>query len=242
MKKVNDALNNSSSLTGGSRVEAPDPEALMQILTSSNTNPAQIQQLQSLLQQSAAHRSQSRSSRKEGSSSKKEKKEDSNSKSSAPASTPAPKPEPTTPAAAGVKLEDLQNILSGLPAMQGSSSGTPTKPIDLAEAMKADDIIPLLANESIRDKCIEHLPQDASIPKTEAELKDTLRSPQFKQACDAFSHALSTGQLGPALQQFGVPAAAVEAANKGDVKGFAEAMEKDASEKTQPNDEQMQTD
>ena len=26
MKKVNDALNNSSSLTGGSRVEAPDPE------------------------------------------------------------------------------------------------------------------------------------------------------------------------------------------------------------------------
>ena len=122
----------------------------MQILTSGNTNPAQIQQLQSLLQQSAAHRSQSRSSRKEGSSSKKEKKEDSNSKSSAPATTPTPKPEPTTPAAAGVKLEDLQNILSGLPAMQGSSGGTPAKPIDLAEAMKADDIIPLLANESIR--------------------------------------------------------------------------------------------
>ena len=38
-----------------------------------------------------------------------------------------------------------------------------------------------------REKLSAHLPADSSIPKTEAELKDTLRSPQFQQACDAFS-------------------------------------------------------
>merc|ERR1711990_1114066 len=254
--KLKEALNNPSSLTSGSRDGAPDPEALMQILQGANTNPAQIQQLQSLLQQT--HRSQSRSSRKEGSSSssssKKDKKDDSKSASNSgsgsastaatPATTTPAKSEATTPAAGGVRLEDLQNILSGLPSIGGTPTTTPAaatlKPIDLAEAMKADDIIPLLTNQSIRDKCIEHLPQDASIPKTESELKESLRSPQFKQACDAFSHALSTGQLGPALQQFGVSAAAVEAANKGDVRGFAEAMEKDAAEKSET--EQMQTD
>ena len=80
---------------------------------------------------------------------------------------------------------------------------------------------------------------------------------------------MSTGQLGPALQQFGVSPAAVEAANKvnvycicstvvienvkwvenitltvvvkGDVRAFAEAMEKDETEK-RTGDEQMQTD
>ena len=39
--------------------------------------------------------------------------------------------------------------------------------------------------------------------------------------------ALSSGQLGPALAQFGVSQAAVDAANKGDVRAFAAAMEKD---------------
>ena len=42
-----------------------------------------------------------------------------------------------------------------------------------------------------------------------------------------YSDALSSGQLGPALAQFGVSQAAVDAANKGDVRAFAAAMEKD---------------
>merc|ERR1711990_1019994 len=139
MKKVNEALNNPSSLTSGSRDGAPDPEeaALMQILQGANTNPAQIQQLQSLLQQT--HRSQSRSSRKEGSSSssssKKDKKDDSKSASNSgsgsastaatPATTTPAKSEATTPAAGGVRLEDLQNILSGLPSIGGTPTTTP---------------------------------------------------------------------------------------------------------------------
>ena len=41
-----------------------------------------------------------------------------------------------------------------------------------------------------REKLIAHLPSDSTIPKTEAELKETLHSAQFKQACNAFSRKL----------------------------------------------------
>jgi len=245
IKKVNEALNNpNSSAFEGTRRRTDDPEdALMQILQSGGSTPNQIAQLQSLLSQTS--RNQSRSSRdnkKESSGSsgssqpaKKEKKEE-------PAKQPDAKvtssSKPSTPSGA-VQLEDLQSILRNM----GGATPTPAmlNPVDLSEAMKADDIIPMLANEQIREKLISHLPSDSTIPKTEAELKETLHSAQFKQACNAFSHALSTGQLGPALQQFGVSAAAVEAANKGDVRAFAEAMEKDEGEK-RTGDEEMQTD
>jgi len=243
IKKVNEALNNpnSSAFEGRSR-RTDDPEdALMQILQSGGSTPNQIAQLQSLLSQTS--RNQSRSSRdnkKESSSgsssqpAKKEKKEEPpkpNAKAASSSSKPA-----TPSSGAGVQLEDLQSILRNM-----GGAPTPVNPVDLSEAMKADDIIPMLANEQIREKLIAHLPSDSTIPKTEAELKETLHSAQFKQACNAFSHALSTGQLGPALQQFGVSPAAVEAANKGDVRAFAEAMEKDETEK-RTGDEQMQTD
>ena len=58
------------------------------------------------------------------------------------------------------------------------------------------------------------VPEDATIAKTEAELKETIHSPQFKQATQAFSHALSSGQLGPVLKQFGINDAACLAAAK----------------------------
>ena len=48
-------------------------------------------------------------------------------------------------------------------------------------------IISILAYIIFREKLIAHLPSDSTIPKTEAELKETLHSAQFKQACNAFS-------------------------------------------------------
>ena len=69
----------------------------MQILQGTNTNPAQIQQLQSLLQQT--HRNQSRSSRKE---TKKEKKEGESS-TSLPKPNVATPATPTTPATSATK-------------------------------------------------------------------------------------------------------------------------------------------
>jgi len=241
--KVNDVLNNpsrgGSHVRGGDDAEGHLPEALMQLLSSSGaSSQSQIQQLQSLLQQTQQRGSSSMRSSSSSSSSKKEDK---------PKPKIEPKQEPTqptstntTPAASTsqtpVQIEDLQSILRNM-----TGAGPAQTPIDIAEAMKAEDIIPMLANEQIREKLSAHLPADSSIPKTEAELKDTLRSPQFQQACDAFSHALSSGQLGPALAQFGVSQAAVDAANKGDVRAFAAAMEKD-QKKDENNEEQMQTD
>jgi len=53
---------------------------------------------------------------------------------------------PATPSSgAGVQLEDLQSILRNM-----GGAPTPVNPVDLSEAMKADDIIPMLANEQIR--------------------------------------------------------------------------------------------
>ena len=43
----------------------------------------------------------------------------------------------------------------------------------------------------------------------------TVQSPQFQQALNSFSHALQSGQLGPLIQQFGLPESCVTAANKG---------------------------
>jgi len=108
---------------------------------------------------------------------------------------------------------DLQNILGRLGGA-ASPSVASAAPIDIAEAMRAEDLIPMLADEKVREALAAHLPEDATIAKTEAELKETIHSPQFKQATQAFSHALSTGQLGPVLKQFGINDAACLAAAK----------------------------
>lgn len=63
-------------------------------------------------------------------------------------------------------------------------------------------------------------------------------------ASDHSSVALQTGQLGPVLAQFGLPAEAVAAANQGDLQAFAQAMEKhykkDGNDK-KPSDNTMDT-
>ena len=69
--------------------------------------------------------------------------------------------------------------------MGASSSAAPTvTPCDISEAMKPDEIIPMLANEQIRESLKKHLPESTQIPKTESELKETIHSPQFQQACN----------------------------------------------------------
>ena len=120
----------------------------------------------------------------------------------------------TMPTPGNVQLGDLQRILGNMGA-GGTGAATPC---DLSEAMKPEDLIPMLANENVRKSLVEHLPDASNIPKTEAELKETIHSPQFQQAVGIFSSALATGQLGAVLQQFGCPAAAVEAANKVKIK------------------------
>lgn len=59
------------------------------------------------------------------------------------------------------------------------------------------------------------LPEGEELPSTAAQLEETVKSPQFRQALHSFSEALATGQLASVLKQFGLPASAQEAASKG---------------------------
>ncbi|CBY16436.1 unnamed protein product [Oikopleura dioica] len=246
IEKANEAINNPQAAESG--LMGSGHEELLRLISSSGGIPNA--QLQNLIQ--SQMRSSSRGSRS-GNASKKAKTEDKSKTSSSLPTPNLPIPVSTadsTPVAAtsgastpagGAQLLDLQNILGRLGGA-ASPSVASAAPIDIAEAMRAEDLIPMLADEKVREALAAHLPEDATIAKTEAELKETIHSPQFKQATQAFSHALSTGQLGPVLKQFGINDAACLAAAKGDVAAFAKAMEEDAKKKADKASEENNMD
>ncbi|KAG7216005.1 hypothetical protein INR49_003527 [Caranx melampygus] len=151
-----------------------------------------------------------------------------------PSATSAASPTATTPstpavsslAAAGaanptqpIQLRDLQSILA---TMNVPASG---QGVDLASVLTPEVMAPILANPEVQQRLMPYLPSGESLPQSSEELHNTLSSPQFQQAMSMFSSALASGQLGPLMNQFGLPAEAVDAANKGDVEAFAKAME-----------------
>ncbi|XP_040494495.1 proteasomal ubiquitin receptor ADRM1 isoform X3 [Ursus maritimus] len=120
-------------------------------------------------------------------------------------------PAPSAPAAASVT----------------SPSPAPSS-VDLASVLTPEIMAPILANADVQERLLPYLPSGESLPQTAEEIQNTLTSPQFQQALGMFSAALASGQLGPLMCQFGLPAEAVEAANKGDVEAFAKAMQNSA--------------
>uniref|UniRef100_A0A3B3TVU8 ADRM1 26S proteasome ubiquitin receptor n=1 Tax=Poecilia latipinna TaxID=48699 RepID=A0A3B3TVU8_9TELE len=122
---------------------------------------------------------------------------------------------PTQP----IQLRDLQSILATM-NVPASSQG-----VDLASVLTPEVMAPILANPEVHQRLMPYLPSGESLPQSSEELHNTLSSPQFQQAMSMFSSALASGQLGPLMNQFGLPAEAVDAANKGDVEAFAKAME-----------------
>ncbi|MED6258669.1 Proteasomal ubiquitin receptor ADRM1, partial [Ataeniobius toweri] len=134
---------------------------------------------------------------------------------------------PSTPAATAaaanptqpIQLRDLQSILATM-NVPASSQG-----VDLASVLTPEVMAPILANPEVQQRLMPYLPSGESLPQSSEELHNTLSSPQFQQAMSMFSSALASGQLGPLMNQFGLPAEAVDAANKGDVEAFAKAME-----------------
>ncbi|XP_051961585.1 proteasomal ubiquitin receptor ADRM1-like isoform X1 [Xyrauchen texanus] len=150
-------------------------------------------------------------------------------------STSSPTVTPTTPAAQTpsipsaapsstqpIQLSDLQSILAtmNVPAMAAEGPG-----VDLASVLTPDVMAPILANSEVQQRLLPYLPSGESLPQSADEIQNTLTSPQFQQAMSMFSSALASGQLGPLMNQFGLPSEAVDAANKGDVEAFAKAME-----------------
>ncbi|XP_060931219.1 proteasomal ubiquitin receptor ADRM1-like [Limanda limanda] len=141
---------------------------------------------------------------------------------------------PTTPAVSSVaggaanptqpiQLRDLQSILATMNVPATGQGGE--TPVDLASVLTPEVMAPILANAEVQQRLTAYLPSGESLPQSSDELQNTLSSPQFQQAMSMFSSALASGQLGPLMNQFGLPAEAVDAANKGDVEAFAKAME-----------------
>ncbi|XP_061628677.1 proteasomal ubiquitin receptor ADRM1 [Phyllopteryx taeniolatus] len=145
------------------------------------------------------------------------------SAASPPASTP-PTPTPAVSAAASnptqpIQLRDLQSILATMNVPAGGTG------VDLASALTPEVMAPILANPDVQQRLMPFLPSGESLLQSTDELHNTLSSPQFQQAMSMFSSALASGQLGPLMNQFGLPTEAVDAANNGDLEAFAKAME-----------------
>ncbi|XP_010217991.1 PREDICTED: proteasomal ubiquitin receptor ADRM1 isoform X2 [Tinamus guttatus] len=115
------------------------------------------------------------------------------------------------------------------PSVPAAASVTSPSPVpssvDLATVLTPEIMAPILANAEVQERLMPYLPSGESLPQTAEEIQNTLTSPQFQQALSMFSAALASGQLGPLMSQFGLPAEAVDAANKGDVEAFAKAMQ-----------------
>ncbi|XP_038577671.1 proteasomal ubiquitin receptor ADRM1 isoform X2 [Micropterus salmoides] len=164
-------------------------------------------------------------------------------------STPAAAPTPVVPASVGsptshqpIQLSDLQSILATMnvpasDAAQGSS-------MDLASVCTPEMMAPILTNAEVQQRLLPFLPSGESLLQSADEIQSTINSPQFQQAMSMFSSALASGQLGPLLSQFGLPAEAVDAANRGDVEAFARAMQgsKADSKEKKEDDEDMSLD
>ncbi|KAK2156752.1 hypothetical protein LSH36_206g04024 [Paralvinella palmiformis] len=136
-----------------------------------------------------------------------------------------------------IQLSDLQNILSGLGAKQEGSKET----IDLSKAVTPEAMIPILANSEVQERLLPFLPEGENLPRTEAELRSTVSSPQFLQAMNSFSAALASGQLGPLMNQFNLGEDVVNAASQGDVEAFAKALQANL-DKSKSEDEEMKDD
>ena len=104
-------------------------------------------------------------------------------------------------------------------------AGAGGQQVDLSSVLTPEIMAPILANTEVQERLLPYLPSGESLPQTAEEIQNTLTSPQFQQALSMFSAALASGQLGPLMSQFGLPAEAVDAANKGDVEAFAKAMQ-----------------
>ncbi|KAI7691043.1 Proteasomal ubiquitin receptor ADRM1 [Sarcoptes scabiei] len=139
-----------------------------------------------------------------------------------------------------LRLADLQNIISGLSSNvenQGQDVGVN---VDLSTSLNLEVLRPLLLNEDFMKRISDTLPPIAEANKSNnlaEQFTSTVQSPQFQQALNSFSSALQSGQLGPLIQQFGLPEDCVVAANTGNFEAFVRALQaKNSTEKSSSAD------
>lgn len=146
-----------------------------------------------------------------------------------------------SPATPSIQLSDLQSILSNIQVPPGAEAvgGAGAATVDLAPALNAEALQPLLSNPEFLEKVKDFLPQgekDEGKEITAEDLRGTVQSPQFQQAVSMFSMALGSGQLGPLVREFGLGEAATVAASQGDMLAFVKALQEGAEAESKKED------
>ncbi|CAB3240859.1 unnamed protein product [Arctia plantaginis] len=151
----------------------------------------------------------------------------------APTATPPNTATAAQPRSGQIQLADLQHYFSGLgtaPEGEGgaASAGGAGARVDLAAALAAPEVVTTASAPPNAARLAPHLPP-APAGATPDDVRTTLLSPQFAQATNLFSSALTSGQMGPVMSQFGLPSEAVSSANTGDMQAFFNALEKSSN-------------
>lgn len=126
----------------------------------------------------------------------------------------------------------------------GNESAGNGRTIDLSSSLNAEAIDKISIDSGKTANLVAHLPTIETNQSLKQQIKDTVSSPQFKQALSLFSTALQSGELGPVVSQFGLSSEAVASANTGDLEQFVKALEKKtdtkSTEKKEKSDESEQ--
>lgn len=125
-----------------------------------------------------------------------------------------------------ILLSGLQNYLSmNAPPGSTNAGNSSRHNVDLSAAINSEPVGSILSDPDFVKALQTHLPNIDSTTNTTDQLKETLSSPQFRQALSMFSSALQSGQLGPVVSQFQLSPEVVSAANSGDLEQFVKALE-----------------
>ncbi|KAK6742381.1 hypothetical protein RB195_009944 [Necator americanus] len=133
------------------------------------------------------------------------------------------------PKVSASELTQLQTLLGGLrtPGTRGadSSQGSSERQVavELGDIVAGGQVVETAKNNA--DRLLNHMPaEDKSSSDTKKALEDTVRSPHYRQAANTFGHALSTGQMAPVLERFGISDGAAQAAASGNLLEFAKKL------------------
>lgn len=144
----------------------------------------------------------------------------------APTATPPNTATATQPRSGQIFLSDLRRYFSDLGNAPPEEGARPApESVDLAEAFASPEVVAAAAVSPAAARLAPHVPP-APEGETPDDVRTTLLSPQFAQAASLFSTALSSGQLGPVISQFGLGSEVTSAASSGDMHAFLKALEK----------------
>ncbi|KAJ1660065.1 hypothetical protein IWQ61_000959 [Dispira simplex] len=111
----------------------------------------------------------------------------------------------------------LRQVMENLRVPENTQAGAATQ-LNLEDVLSSDTLATLLTDPEVCSALFPYLPepvnasssQEGKVPATPRrhspeEVRSIVRSAPFQQSLHSLSYALQTGQLGPLIQQFGLP-------------------------------------